>query len=216
MSTTQQEPSTAPAAEEVRPMGSLPPVDPVAPTGPIDGLGDLPPSGAPADAPTGDAPRADGSAPAAGRRFAVRRGSVRVRLSGAVRASAARNHRPARLAAPALGGAALVLLELGLLVHEGGRNLWSRAPLWAAFATVAGVVGLVGLAAGVRGLRRLGGNRSWALAAGGLCGLAVFWLLVALPTAATDRGFLLTAALACLGAASWTVVERGRSAADER
>lgn len=206
-------------------MDSLPPVDPVAPTGPIDGLSDLPPSAPAADAPTADAlpadaptdaPPAGSSAAAAGRRFGVRRGSVRMRLSGAVRASAAQNHRPARLAGPALGGVAVVLLELGLLVHEGGRSLWSRAPLWATFATVAAVVGLVGLAAGGRGLRRLGGNRSWALAAGGLCGLAVFWLLVALPTAATDRGFLLTAALACLGAASWTVVERGRSAADER
>jgi hypothetical protein len=36
-----------------------------------------------------------------------------------------------------------------------------------------------------------------------LVGLAVFWLLVVLPVVASDRGFLLTAALGALGAALW-------------
>ena len=52
------------------------------------------------------------------------------------------------------------------------------------------------------------GNRSrsgpaWRIAAGGLVGLAVFWLLVVLPVVASDRGFVLTAALAALGGALW-------------
>jgi hypothetical protein len=41
------------------------------------------------------------------------------------------------------------------------------------------------------------------VAAGGLTGLAAFWVLVVLPRADSDRGFLLTAALAALGAALW-------------
>jgi hypothetical protein len=43
----------------------------------------------------------------------------------------------------------------------------------------------------------------WRIAAAGLVGLAVFWLLVVLPVVASDRGFLLTAALGALGAALW-------------
>ena len=46
------------------------------------------------------------------------------------------------------------------------------------------------------------------MAAGGLVGLVVFWLLVVLPVADTDRGFLLTAALAALGAALWIAPSR--------
>ena len=43
----------------------------------------------------------------------------------------------------------------------------------------------------------------WRIAAAGLVGLAVFWILVVLPVVASDRGFLLTAALGALGAALW-------------
>jgi hypothetical protein len=41
-----------------------------------------------------------------------------------------------------------------------------------------------------------------------MVGLAVFWLLLVLPGADNDRGFLLTAALACLGAALWIGAKR--------
>jgi hypothetical protein len=115
----------------------------------------------------------------------------------------------ARLTGGALAAAGLVLLELGLLLHdEGGERLWSRVPLWAGFATVAAVLGLGVLGARLPGPRQLGA-RAWAVAAGGLAGLAVFWLLVVLPSAATDRGFLLTAALACLAAAVRLTAARG-------
>jgi hypothetical protein len=105
-----------------------------------------------------------------------------------------------RAAALLAGVVAAGALELGLLAHGGTASLWSRTPLWSAFATVAVVAGLAGVAA------RLAGNRPWARAVAltGLGGLAVFWLLVALPSADSDRGFLLTAGLACLAAAVWT------------
>ena len=56
---------------------------------------------------------------------------------------------------------------------------------------------------------RVRSGSAWRVAAGGLVGLAVFWLLVVLPVVATDRGFVLTAALAALGGALW-VGPRGK------
>jgi hypothetical protein len=81
-------------------------------------------------------------------------------------------------------------------------------PLWSAFATAAVVVGLVAvvLAASKGGRARPG--QAWRVGAAALAGLAAFWLLVVLPGADSDRGFLLTAALACLGAALWIGAER--------
>jgi len=108
----------------------------------------------------------------------------------------------ARVVAGLLAVASLALLELGLLVHEGGVRLWSSVPLWSAFASLAGVLGLAVLAEQGASHRRPV-VRTGTVAAGGLTGLAVFWLLVALPSAGTDRGFLLTAALGCLGGAVW-------------
>jgi hypothetical protein len=119
----------------------------------------------------------------------------------------------ARLAGGVLAVAAVVLLELGLLVHVAGDRLWSRVPLWAGFATVAAVLGLAVLAAGLPGVRPLV-RHAWTIAAGGLAGLSVFWLLVVLPSADSDRGFLLTAALACLGTAVWLTA--GRAIPPER
>jgi len=114
-----------------------------------------------------------------------------------------RERRPAagvRATALLLGVVASVVLEIGLLLHGGTTSLWTRTPLWSAFASLAVVAGLAGIAA------RLAGNRPAArpVALAGSAGLAVFWLLVVLPTADTDRGFVLTAALACLIGAVWT------------
>lgn len=108
--------------------------------------------------------------------------------------------------------AALVLLELGLALRFGGESFWSDIPLWSAFATVCTVLGLAAFGALLPGRRGRDGRTGWRVAAGGLVGLAVFWLLVVLPVVAGDRGFLLTAALGCLGAALWT----GAARSDER
>jgi hypothetical protein len=99
--------------------------------------------------------------------------------------------------------ASLVLLEAGLALRFGGESFWSDIPLWSAFATACTVLGLAAAASLLPGGRRLGAGTAWRVAAGGLVGLAVFWVLVVLPVVATDRGFLLTAALACLGGALW-------------
>ncbi|MGY2127782.1 hypothetical protein [Blastococcus sp. SYSU DS0617] len=100
--------------------------------------------------------------------------------------------------------AALALLELGLSLRFGGESFWSDIPLWSAFATACTALGLAGSASLLPAGRRPGAGTAWRIAAGGLVGLAAFWVLVVLPVVASDRGFLLTAALACLGAALWT------------
>jgi hypothetical protein len=100
--------------------------------------------------------------------------------------------------------ASLALLQLGLGLRFGGESFWSDIPLWSAFATACTVLGLAASASLLPAARRLGPGAAWRVAAGGLVGLAAFWVLVVLPVVASDRGFLLTAALGCLGAALWT------------
>jgi hypothetical protein len=116
---------------------------------------------------------------------------------------------------------ALLLLELGLGLGFGDRSFWSLVPLWSAFATVAALLALVGFAPvglgrrggpgkAARGAGATGSGLPWRIAAGGLVGLAVFWLLVVLPHADTNRGFVLTAALGALGAGLWMGPARSR------
>ena len=57
---------------------------------------------------------------------------------------------------------------------------------------------------------RLRSGAIWRIAAAGLVGLAVFWVLVVLPRVDSDCGFVLTAALAALGAALWVAPSRSR------
>jgi hypothetical protein len=131
-----------------------------------------------------------------------------------VAAAGAKRKREPRVRAPqdraALVGLglvvlSLVLLELGLALDFGfeGDSYWSVVPLWSAFATVCVLLGLLVFAAFYRAGNRARSGHAWRVAAGGLVGLAVFWLLVVLPVVASDRGFVLTAALAALGGALW-------------
>jgi hypothetical protein len=97
----------------------------------------------------------------------------------------------------------MALLQLGLLASFEGDSYWETVPLWSAFATVCVALGLLVFVAFYRGGDRHRSGPAWRLAAGGLVGLAVFWVLVVLPVVASDRGFVLTAALAALGGALW-------------
>ena len=110
-----------------------------------------------------------------------------------------------RAAALGLGLAvlSLALLELGLFLRFGTESYWSAVTLWSAFATVCGVLGVLAFAASYPSGTRIRSGAVWRIAAAGLVGLAVFWILVVLPVVASDRGFLLTAALGALGAALW-------------
>ncbi|SOD95718.1 hypothetical protein [Blastococcus haudaquaticus] len=98
----------------------------------------------------------------------------------------------------------LALLEIGLTMRgEEVESYWQRIPLWSAFATACVLLGLVAFAAFFPAGNRLRSGPAWRVAAAGLVGLAVFWLLVVLPVVDSDRGFVLTAALAALGGALW-------------
>ncbi|MGY1855707.1 hypothetical protein [Modestobacter sp. SYSU DS0290] len=113
------------------------------------------------------------------------------------------------VASLALGVLGLLLLELGLALDFGLESVWEVTPTWSAFATLAALVALV------PALRRLAGDRlsapaAWRIGAGGAAGVAAFWVLVALPLVASDRGFLLTAALAAVAGAVWLAPGRPR------
>ena len=95
------------------------------------------------------------------------------------------------------------LLEVGLLLDFGTESYWSLVPLWSAFASLCVLLALVAFAAFYPAGNQRRSGPAWRVAAAGLVGLAVFWLLVVLPTVATDRGFVLTAALGALGGALW-------------
>lgn len=119
---------------------------------------------------------------------------------GAARRLAGRVPAPRTLVGLGLAVLSLVLLEVGLLGEFGDRSYWSAVTLWSAFATGCAALAVV---ASVPVSSRFRAAPAWRVAAGGLVGMAVFWVLVVLPEVASDRGFVLTAALAALGAALW-------------
>jgi hypothetical protein len=195
----------------VRPMGAPEPTGPVDFVPGLPGLGAPPPppppppvaaTPAPETAPAPAAPMPTTvSAPGptwpdtleSGDRADDRPGKLRVR-------------RPRNLAAllgPGLVVLAVVLLELGLSLDFGARSYWSVVTLWAAFATACALLALLAFAAVVASGDRLRSAPAWRVAAAGLAGVAVFWLLVVLPDVGSDRGFVLTAALGALGGALW-------------
>ncbi|SDM85556.1 hypothetical protein SAMN05660642_03450 [Geodermatophilus siccatus] len=104
----------------------------------------------------------------------------------------------------------LLLLQLGLGLGFGETPLWSAVTLWSVFATLATLVGALPFAGRVVPAARQHPDAAWKAAAAGLTGVAVFWVLVVLPQVGSDRGFVLTAALAALGAALWIAPSRSR------
>ncbi len=213
--TTQEIPVASQAASEAAPPAvstqQLPPhpgattpapVETVQKTGPVGfvpGLpGQLPPPPPPASpTATGTLPTATSAWPSS-----LETGPVPLTEESEPPARVARDRTALRTLGLVAG--ALVLLELGLGLRFGEESFWSDIPLWSAFATVCAALGLAGATGLLPGGRRPSATTTWRIAAAGLVGLAVFWLLVVLPVVATDRGFLLTAALGCLGAALWT------------
>jgi hypothetical protein len=173
------------------------------PTGPVDFVPGLPGLGTPPPPPPAPAPAPAAASP-------VWPETLESELTSAPSPERAPRDRTA-LVGLGLAVLALVLLQVGLALDFGTESLWSAATLWAAFSTVAtlaAVVGLLAFAASAARGGRPAGEPAWRIAAAGLLGLAVFWLLVVLPAADTDRGFLLTAALACLGGALWIGASR--------
>ncbi|MCA0147002.1 hypothetical protein [Blastococcus sp. LR1] len=163
-------------------------------TGPVDFVPGLPELGTPPPPP----PAAEGSWPQT-----LESDAATAATPKKVRAPLDRT----QLAAAGLVVLSLVLLQLGLSLEFGTERFWSAVPLWSAFATLCVVLGLAAVAELIPGARRLGSS-GWTIAAAGLVGLAIFWVLVVLPNADSDRGFLHTAALGALGVALWLTAGR--------
>lgn len=172
------------------------------PTGPVDFVPGLPGLGTPPPPPPAHAQAAP--PPAAGPTWPE---SLETHGSGRPRTARLPQDR-STLVAVGLAVLALVLLQLGLALDFGTESLWDAVPLWSAFATAAVLVGLLGLIFGSAPGGRARSGQAWRIGAAGLVGLAVFWLLLVLPGADSDRGFLLTAALGSLGAALWVRAKR--------
>lgn len=191
-------PQTAPPPGAAQPAG---PAEAPQPTGPVDFVPGLPGVGTPPPPPPPPAAAAPPSARGTGPVWPETLESDAPAQDGPRPARAPRDRRA--LTRVGLTVLALVLLQLGLVLDFGTDSLWSAVTLWSAFATTAVVVALLAFVLAAAPGARFREAAAWRIAAAGLVGLAVFWLLVGLPSADSDRGFLLTAALACLGAALW-------------
>ncbi|TFV85746.1 hypothetical protein [Blastococcus sp. CT_GayMR16] len=186
------------------------PMDAAQPTGPVDfvpglpGLGTPPvPHAAPAPPPPPGPPTATQTvAPVWPDTLEADDEPARPGKERRVRAPRGPRNRAAVLGL-GLAVLSLVLLELGLSLDFRVESYWSAVPLWSAFATLCGVLAVLAFAASYPTGSRLRSSAVWRIAAAGLVGLAVFWVLVVLPVVASDRGFLLTAALGALGGALW-------------
>ncbi|SNS77563.1 hypothetical protein SAMN04488107_3738 [Geodermatophilus saharensis] len=196
---TAPQPAHAEAATAVVSPAGTGAAAPPQPTGPLDSFFGSPPPPPPPAAPAEVTTAAAPAAEAPSRRTAAR----------TPRAPRTPRDR-AVLITTGLGVVGLVLLELGLTLRLGGQVLWSDLPLWSAFATLAALTGVVGLAASLLPGGKLRPAVAERLAVGGLAGLAVFWVLIALPRVDSDRGFLLTAALGALAVAVWLAPARRR------
>jgi hypothetical protein len=174
------------------------------------------PVAAPGTAPGAAAQSAGAGKGAAGKGAAGKggagKGTAAKRLS--TRLTGVRPRTAARHGTTALGlGAGVVglaLLELGLARNFGARSLWSLLPTWSAFASAAAVVALLPLVAG-RLPSGPGPATAWKVGLAAAGGLVAFWVLIALPLVASNRGFLLTAGVALGAGALW--LAPGRQAA---
>jgi hypothetical protein len=201
-----------PGATPPAPVGpSSGPVEAAQPTGPVDFVPGLPGAGTPppppvppAQIPAAPVPEAPVSEAPDAPSTSWPDSLLEDAPDGRHEKRAARSPRNRAVSAGlVLAVLAVVLLELGLALDFGSESFWSVVPLWSAFATVAALVGLLACVAFYPAGNRLRPGQAWRIGVGGLAALAAFWLLVVLPVVDTDRGFLLTAALACLGVALW-------------
>ena len=213
--------TTVAGTHQLPPVDAEPPAGGVQPTGPIEGVqppgqtghvrhtGSVGPLPGPPGAPTADAPE-DPLGPPLTAEAARPAQSARAPR----RPRTPRTPRPAEERAIRVGigltALSLLLLQIGLAVGFGEVSLWSAVTLWSVFATLGALLGALPYAGRFVPAARLRAEAAWKVAAGGLTGVAVFWVLVVLPRVDSDRGFVLTAALAALGAALWVAPGRGR------
>jgi hypothetical protein len=181
----------------------------VQPTGPVGGLPGLSGVASPPPADTSDHPFGLPRTAERPRTARTPRTPRTTRAPRTPRAPRSAQERAVRIGA-GLTALSFLLLQFGLTLDFGETSLWSAVTLWAVFATLATLLGGLPFAGRFLPAARLRPDAAWKVAAGGLTGVAVFWVLVVLPHIDSDRGFVLTAALAALGAALWAAPSRSR------
>jgi hypothetical protein len=181
----------------------------VQPTGPVGGLPGLPGVASPPPADTSDHPFGLPRTAERPRTARTPRTPRTPRAPRTARAPRSAQERTVRIGA-GLTALSFLLLQFGLTLDFGETSLWSAVTLWAVFATLATLLGGLPFAGRFLPAARLRPDAAWKVAAGGLTGVAVFWVLVVLPRIDSDRGFVLTGALAALGAALWVAPSRSR------
>lgn len=93
-----------------------------------------------------------------------------------------------------------LLLLAGLSFDELDTDGWHTATAWALFAVVCAILQLGPLA----GRRvRLSDESSWFLCAVGTAGLVAYWVIIVLPGASTNAGFVQTLAVGLAGVGLW-------------
>lgn len=99
----------------------------------------------------------------------------------------------------------MVAIVLALSIPENKRVGWSELQVWAGFAVVSAALVFAPV---VRDSFKLSAERAWQVAAGGLGGLAFFWVLFVLPDIGRNTSFAATVAVAAAGLAVWSAPGR--------
>lgn len=101
--------------------------------------------------------------------------------------------------------AALLATPLGLSIPFDSSCMWVSMTAWAAFAMLAAIVQAVPVFKGASGASV---SKDWTIGAVGAGSLVLFWVLVGLPSVASNSGFTLT--VAAVAAAAGAVIAPGR------
>jgi len=95
---------------------------------------------------------------------------------------------------------ALVAVPLGLAIPFDSTCLWSTSVAWASFATVAAIGQLAPMVGSAFGWNQL---TAWRVGAGAVAALIGFWVLLVLPSIASNSSFVVTLGVAAAGLGCW-------------
>jgi hypothetical protein len=115
------------------------------------------------------------------------------------------------------GGALLGLVAAGglaaaVFMKEDDVQGWDNYGVWGIFAIVAA---LATAAPSMVGQGTLNRERAWQISVAGAVGVALFWILMILPSIEKNLSFVATAATVLAGLAAWTAPGRPAPREDE-
>ena len=107
----------------------------------------------------------------------------------------------------ALAFVPLLAIPVGLLVPERGVKFWDGTEAWSVLALLCALIQLAPLLASTFSWSP---PQAWRIAAVGVGGLALFWVLLVLPGVGRNTSFALTVGTAAAAAALWLAPGRPR------